>query len=145
MPTESIQQKVMHAVDKIKLWGAGAKEDLRRLCTLYAIAHPDACSIDEYTDSHLKVCEEVKKLWLTTDKFKVGDKVYVVPTSETPCDTCIRAVVTEVSTDGWGYHLRAFKSDLPGIYMFNIWDKDLVPRKNKTALPTPKAFLITKR
>lgn len=57
-------------------------------------------------------------------------------------DYCIRATVTEITTDGWGYHLRAFREDLPGIYMFNMWDKDLQPRIDKTKKPTPKGLLI---
>lgn len=58
----------------------------------------------------------------TTINFKVGDKVYVLPEKPTfPFKNCIRATVTEVRDDGFGYSLRAFKKDLPGIYMFNIF------------------------
>ena len=42
----------------------------------------------------------------------------------------IRAIITEIDNTGWGYQLRAFQQDLPGIYMYNVWDVDLIPRKN---------------
>ena len=70
----------------------------------------------------------------TTLVFNVGDKVHVL--SDDPRSTYnIRAIVTEVSNDGWGYRLRAFLKDLPGIYMFNMWDQELVPRTGKERLP----------
>ena len=66
--------------------------------------------------------------------YKVGDKVHV--RSDDPRATYnIRATVTEVSNDGWGYHLRAFLKDLPGVHMFNMWDRELVPRTGKARLP----------
>lgn len=76
-------------------------------------------------------------------KFKVGDKVYVVPTGFTTFKYCIRAVVTEVNDDGWGYRLKAFLKDLPGVYMFNMWDKDLEPRVGKALKPVPEKYLIS--
>ncbi len=143
MKISEVQIEVMHKLDRIKLWGQGAKDDFKRLCIERGIeSSPFAV---EYTKAHLEVCEEVYKLWLTTKKFKVGDKVYVVPTDPTVCETCIRATVTEVNDDGWGYHLRAFRSDLPGLFLFNMWDKDLEPRTGKENKPTPPKLLIKSR
>lgn len=66
--------------------------------------------------------------------YKVGDNVHV--RSDDPRSTHnIRAVVTKVTTNGLGYMLRAFQQDLPGIYMFNMWDRELVPRTGKARLP----------
>ena len=95
----------------------------------------------EYTDEHIKVMQEIWNRWHTTNNFKVGDKVYVVPNHITTMKTCIRATVTEVDSKR-GYFLRAFESDLPGIYMFNIWDKDLEIRTSKKNKLTPKEFFI---
>lgn len=78
----------------------------------------------------------------TIERFNPGDKVYVVPTEFTFFPNCIRATVTEKNDDGWGYRLRAFESDLPGIFMFNIWDKDLQPRESKANKPVPSHLLI---
>ena len=78
----------------------------------------------------------------TTSNFKVGDKVYVVPGRPTFAFThYIRATITEVGQDGWGYRLRTFLKDLPGIYMFNIWDEDLLPRTDKSQKKLPPEFL----
>ncbi len=75
----------------------------------------------------------------TTDKFKIGDKVYVSPGRPTYAFTYyIRATVTEVGQDDWGYRLRAFEQDLPAIYMFNIWDEDLLPRSSKKNKKLPE-------
>lgn len=68
-------------------------------------------------------------------KFKVGDKVHVLPQWPTSMHYCIRAVITDVDDC---YHLKAFLQDLPGVWMFNIYDKDLIPRINKKRIPTPK-------
>jgi hypothetical protein len=141
MPFTKIQEQVMFKCDDIKMLGQGAKDDFKRLCRERKISD-DLYAVYEYTEEHLKVCEEVWALWHTTKKFKVGDKVYVVPTTHTTIPTCIRATVTEVNDDGWGYRLRAWESDLPGIYMFNIWDKDLEPRTSKKQKPTPPELLI---
>lgn len=136
-----IQQTVMLKLDDIRMCGQGAKDDFKRLCRERGI-NDDIFSYREHTQEHLDVCEEVWKLWHTTKNFKVGDKVYVVPTSSTIIPTCIRAIVTEVNDDGWGYRLRAWESDLPGIFMFNIWDKDLEPRTSKKQKPTPPELLL---
>lgn len=69
----------------------------------------------------------------TTNKFKVGDKVYVFSGKDPSSDYVIRAIITSIE-DSSGYNLRAFKKDLPGIYMFNIWDYDLVPRTSNKLL-----------
>lgn len=75
-------------------------------------------------------------------KFKKGDWVYVCP--ERPvCSIThfIRAIITEDDPDPeWGYRLRAFKQDLPGIWMFNIWDQDLMPRTSKAMLKIPDDY-----
>ena len=89
------------------------------------------------TDDHLEVVKGIWDRWHTTSKFQVGDKVHVLPTGPTRMKTCIRATITEVGSDGWGYRLRAFKRDLPGIYLFNIWDFELVPRLDRRPIPTP--------
>ena len=69
----------------------------------------------------------------TTCDFKVGDKVYVNPGNrveggEEHFECYIRAKITGID-EKQGYLLKAFKQDLPGVYMYNIWDKDLIPRK----------------
>lgn len=130
----------MHLIDMIKMCGTAAKEDLQRLGKERGI--DNICFSYEYTAEHLEIAKEVWALHHTTKKFKVGDKVYVVPLTPTFIPNCIRAVVTEVGTDKWGYHLRAFESDLPGVYMFNMWDKDLEPRTSKANKTTPKELLI---
>jgi hypothetical protein len=137
----SIQTKVMLKVDTIEMLGKDAKAHFRKLCQERKIeCNPFSF---EYTEEHLKCAEETLKLWRKTEKFKVGDKVYVVSTSPTLMKDCIRAVVTEIGDDGWGYRLRAFEQDLPGIYMFNMWDKDLQIRVGKKKKPTPKKLLIS--
>lgn len=139
MTTED-QHKIMDMMDRIKMCGKVAWEEFKRLCNEKGIS--DYPFIAEYTPEHLEVCQEVWNKWHTTNNFKVGDKVYVVPLTPTIIPHCIRAVVTEISTDGWGYRLRAFRQDLPGIYMFNIWDKDLIPRVGKANKPTPPELYI---
>jgi hypothetical protein len=68
----------------------------------------------------------------TTNRFKVGDKVYVHPSSSfTLLENCIRATITDISENN-GYLLRAFKQDLPGIYMFNVYDYQLELRVGKS-------------
>ena len=68
----------------------------------------------------------------TNQKFKVGDKVHVDPGEYTRAfKHYIRATITEID-EVCGYRLRAFQQDLPGIYMFNIWDKDLSPRTGRS-------------
>ncbi len=138
-----IQQEAMNLIDLLKMCGDKAKADLKRVFKERGLDEDDLYFSSDYTEAHLEAAKEVWKLWHTTDKFKVGDKVYVVPLTHTTIDTCIRATVTEVGTDDWGYRLRAFESDLPGIYMFNMWDKDLEPRVSKAKKPTPKELLIT--
>lgn len=84
----------------------------------------------------------------TTSRFSVGDKVYVA--HQDSCYECgklkdtytvftnhIRATITEID-DRWGYHLRAFRQDLPGIYMYNVWDYQLSPRISKANKPFSK-------
>jgi hypothetical protein len=141
MPRTKTQQDAMTLVEQIDCCGPAAKNDLRRLFREHGIENDPFFSF-EYTAKHLEVVQEVYNLWHTTTKFKVGDKVYVVPLTPTLMTTCIRGTITEVSDNGWGYHLRAWKSDLPGIYMFNIWDKDLQPRTSKHQKLTPPELLI---
>lgn len=142
MPRTSVQQQAMLRIDGIKMCGPGAKEDFKRLCRERGVEEDSLFFSSDYTQVHLDIANEVWKLWHTTTKFKVGDKVYVVPLTHTTMRTCIRAVVTEVGDDGWGYHLRAWECDLPGIYMFNIWDKDLEPRTSKKSKPVPPELFI---
>jgi hypothetical protein len=68
---------------------------------------------------------------MVNKKYKVGDKVYVHP-GESSRVCYIRATITELD-DGvfGGYELRAFEQDLPGIFMFNVWDDELLPRDSK--------------
>lgn len=134
------QHEIRQKTDEIKYLGKGARADYERLCKERNLE--DELFSFEFTEAHMEVCELVWAMWHTTEKFKVGDKVYVVPLQPTIMPTCIRATVTEVGTDRWGYHLRAFESDLPGIYMFNMWDKDLEPRVGKKVKPTPKELFI---
>lgn len=131
----------MNLIEQIKMYGAVAKADLNRICKERGIENDPFFSY-EFTELHLEIAKEVYALWRTTKNFKVGDKVYVVPLMPTTIPTCIRARVEEVGTDGWGYRLRAFQSDLPGIFMFNMWDKDLKPRTSKAVMPTPPELLI---
>lgn len=138
-----LQQEVMIKVDQLGSYGRAVKEDYKQTCRERGI--PDFCFISEYTEAHLEVCNEVWERWHKTEKFKVGDKVYVVPTTFTSMKNCIRATITEVGTDEWGYRLRAFERDLPGIYMFNIWDKDLQPRVDKSNMPVPAELLLKRR
>jgi hypothetical protein len=140
MPRTEVQEEAINLIDQIKMCGKAARADLNRMCKERGIE--DACFSHEFTELHLEIAKEVFNLWHTTKNFKVGDKVYVVPLTPTVMDTCIRATVTEITDDGWGYHLRAFESDLPGIFMFNIWDKDLHPRTSKAIKPTPSELLI---
>lgn len=84
----------------------------------------------EDEEAILAVCEEVFAKYRKTDNFKIGDKVYVVPDEPAGIDYYIRATITEITKD-WGYHARAFKEDLPGIFMFNLWDEMLEPRKGR--------------
>ena len=82
-------------------------------------------------EAYLKICKEVWAKWHTTKKFKVGDKVYVQPDKDSRIESCIRSTIIAIRAD-MGYMLKAFQTDLPGIWMFNIWDKDLLPRKDKS-------------
>lgn len=139
MTQEQIHE-IMDKIDRIRMCGKDARETFKRLCAERGISDYPFCT--EYTLEHLEVCQKVWDMWHTTEKFKVGDKVYVVPLSPTTIKNCIRAVVTEVGKDKWGYRLRAFRQDLPGIYMFNMWDKDLEPRTSRANKPTPPELLI---
>jgi hypothetical protein len=134
--------EAMDLIDRIKTYGKAAKEDLKQTFVKNGLSEHDLFFSSDYTELHLKLAKEVMARWHTTKKFKVGDKVHVVPTDKTLIPYCIRATVTEVNDDGWGYRLRAFESDLPGIYMFNMWDKDLEPRVGKARKPTPPELLI---
>jgi hypothetical protein len=141
MPRTETQQKAMNLVESIRQCGRAAVEDLKQLCRDRGV-EDDLCFTVDYKDHHLAIAQEVWNRWHTIKNFKVGDKVYVVPLTHTLMKSCIRATVTEVNDDGWGYRLRAFESDLPGIYMFNMWDKDLQPRVGKKNKPTPPELLI---
>ena len=142
MPRTEFQQKAMNLVESLRQCGKAAMEDLKQLCRERGV-EDDLCFTIDYKDHHLLIVQEIWDRWHTTKNFKVGDKVHVVPLTFTTCKTCIRATVIEVNDDGWGYRLRAFESDLPGIFMFNIWDKDLRSRVGKKSLPTPLELLIS--
>lgn len=71
----------------------------------------------------------------TANKFKVGDKVHVDPGEYSGFEHYIRATITKVENDEKGYWLRAFGKDLPGIWMFNVWDKDLTTRSSRARKP----------
>lgn len=82
--------------------------------------------------------EQKPKIEKKTQNFKIGDKVHVAPNKPSHCRTCyIRAVVTKVGDDKDGYELEAFEEDLPGIYMFNVWDALLLPRIDENTKPLP--------
>lgn len=136
------KQEAMVMIDRIRQYGDAAKEDLKRAFLEHGLDEDDLWRCSRYDERHLAAAKEVWDRWHTTKNFNVGDKVYVVPLTFTTCKNCIRATVTEVNDDGWGYRLRAFESDLPGIYMFNMWDKDLRPRVGKKNLPTPPELLV---
>ena len=123
-----IDTEAMLAYDRIFMCGKGALDDLMESCKKRGIERHYSFLKAENVEAYLEVCKEVWARWHTTKKFKVGDKVYV-KSNESYFRECIRARVTEVSEKG--YHLRAFTQDLPGIYLFNIWDKDLIRRTNK--------------
>jgi len=136
------QKKTVYLVESIRHCGRLAVEDLRRAYHEHGFEDDICISYRDYTDKHLEIAQDIWNLWHTIKNFKVGDKVYFVPLTYTSMENCIRATVTEVNDDGWGYRLRAFQSDLPGIYMFNIWDKDLQPRVGKKQKSTPSELRI---
>lgn len=123
-------------------WIEGAEDEVTKLCKERNIKESlfgGRCG-DGQEEAYLAVVKQVWKKYHTTNQFQVGDKVYVDP-GKPYCGTFknyIRATITEAGDEKWGYHLRAFQQDLPGIYMFNIWDKDLLLRKDKSnkKLPT---------
>lgn len=129
-----INQEVMLATDYIEMCGRCAKQDLIETCKQHGIKESYYFLKPEEIEKYLGICKEVLARWQTTNKFKVGDKVYVNPGRFCTCKNYIRATITEVTSD-WGYHLRTFVQDLPGLFMFNIWDKDLLPRTNKKNKP----------
>lgn len=130
-----INKEAMLSYDRIFMCGKDARDDLRKSCENRGIESHYGFLKPEEVEPYLEVCKDVWARWHTTNNFNVGDKVYVKPSEHSIFDNCIRATVTEISTDGWGYHLRAFKKDLPGIFMFNMWDKDLLPRTGKANKP----------
>lgn len=65
----------------------------------------------------------------TANSFKRGDKVYIYPGKCNHFTHYIRATVVDV--DDKGYLLKSFQQDLPGIWTFNVWDIDLIPRTSK--------------
>lgn len=130
------QRKAMNLVDYIKCYGKLAREDLKQSLQNQGLPY-DVCFTLDFTEKHLEVIQEVYNRWHTTNNFKAGDKVHVLPSESSFFPYCIRATVTGISEKS-GYDLRAFESDLPGIYMFNIWDKDLLPRVGKAKMPVPK-------
>lgn len=121
----------MLAYDRIFMCGEAARQDLRDSCKKRGIEDHWGFLEPENVAAYLEACKEVWDRWHTTNNFKVGDRVYVKPGEFSCLKDFIRARVTEVGDDKWGYHLRAFTQDLPGIFMFNIWDKDLIPRTSK--------------
>lgn len=138
-----IDREAMLLYDRIRACGQDAKDDLIKACEKCGIEDHYGFLKTEHVKSYLEIGSEILAKWHTTDKFKVGDKVYVDPGKPTfAFKNYIRATVTEVTTDGWGYHLRAFEQDLPGIYMFNIWDKDLLPRTNKSNKPLTESHFV---
>ncbi len=141
MSRTETQQKTRNLIESISMCGKAAIEDLREAYRELGI-EDDLYSSAAYADQHLEIAQKVWDRWHTTKNFKIGDKVYVVPLTFTIIKNCIRATVTEINDDGWGYRLRAFESDLPGIFMFNMWDKDLCPRIGKKQKPTPTELLI---
>jgi hypothetical protein len=91
----------------------------------------------------------------TNENFKPGDHVYVIPDTNTrdyyrqhePNSKktkeklhYIRATVTDLDENNQGYNLRAFAADCRGIYMFNQWDRDLIPREGKLKTLVPDDY-----
>lgn len=123
------KEELMLIMDNLNSLGQSVREELEAQCPdifFWYKLEPDQI------EAYLTVCRKIWAKWHTTEKFKVGDKVYVHPGRHSIYKNCIRATITEINNDGYGYRLRAFEQDLPGIYMFNIWDKDLSPRTNKS-------------
>jgi len=125
-----INTEAMLSYDRIFMCGKAAREDLRDSCKKRGIEDHYGFLAPENVKAYLEVCKDVWDRWHTTNNFKVGDKVYVKPREPVLFRDFIRATVTEAGDPKWGYHLRAFRKDLPGIFMFNMWDKDLIPRTN---------------
>src|SRR4051812_22296329 len=128
--SKGIKAEIMLLYDRIG--GRRARKDVTALCKERGVEEyvPGSCK-PGHEKAYLAICKEVYARWHTTTKFKVGDKVYVKPDESSIFPNWIRATVTETGDPKWGYHLRAFRQDLPGIYMFNIWDKDLLLRTSK--------------
>jgi hypothetical protein len=97
-----VQKEAMNKVESIRMCGKKAYEELKAALRERGL-EDDAWFSYDFTDKHLEVAKEVWDRWHTTNNFKVGDKVYVVPLTSTIMKNCIRATVTEITTDGWGY------------------------------------------
>jgi hypothetical protein len=122
----------MDATDNIKMLGPEAIADYTRLCTQHNVESFIYTLPRNFTETHLKICETIWKSYHTTNNFKIGDKVYLKTESH-----YIRATITYKSQKG--YELKAFKKDTPNIHFVNIWDKDLIPRKNQLKKKMPKS------
>lgn len=136
-----INTEAMLFYDRIFMCGKDAREDLRQSCKERGIEDHYGFLKPENVAAYLEVCQELWARWHTTNNFKVGDKVYVKPSESCVFRDFIRATVTETGDPKWGYHLRAFEQDLPAIFMFNMWDKDLIPRTSKKRKFLPDAAL----
>lgn len=129
--------EAMFAKDKINMLGKEAELAFTNLCKERGMESHYYFVTEENLPKYLEIVDEIWARWRTTNNFKVGDRVYVVPLEDSrrsEFKNCIRAIVTEVGNDEWGYRLRAFRQDLPGIYMYNMWDKELIPRTGKENL-----------
>lgn len=139
--TDIEQREARNLFDRIRdTCPREAKEEIRQACEERGVSS-DLYFSYEFSETHLEILREIWNRWHTTVKYKPGDKVYVIPSERgmSIFPHCIRATVTGISKDSkTGYDLRAFASDLPGIFMFNIWDKDLLPRVGKAKLPVSK-------
>jgi len=137
-----LKLQVALLADRVESCGWSARREVTALCEKRGVEElflGGRCK-DGQEEEYLAILREIFDKWHTTNKFKPGDKVYVDPGK--PADVFknyVRATVTEICPR-WGYHLRAFEKDLPGIYMFNIWDKDLIPRTDKRNKKLPDHY-----
>lgn len=144
-PTRELSDKLLLAAERVKELGPAARDEYRRRCEAEGVdvgLYYHSGFTRGQLEAALRVCNDVLAVYHKTEKFKVGDKVHVVPTTPTTMEYCIRAVVLEVDGTLEGYFLRAFLKDLPGIFIAFKWDKDLEPRVGKARKPTPPELFI---
>jgi hypothetical protein len=137
-----MRQDIICHIDAIK-YQYQAEAELEALCKEQGIDYLDIRLYrweKLYVDKLRAILDDILSRYRVSKNFKVGDKVYVEPDRPTRVfEHYIRATVTSVD-EKKGYELRAFKEDLPGIYMFNIWDRNLILRVGKSKKKLPDDF-----